>query len=378
MNILTRYKSLLALATLAALSLFLFGCKPQTNAAAAQAPVAVIVMTLQPTNINDVIELDGTVAPSQQVNLIARVAGNLESVHYKDGEWVKKGQLLFTIEQPPYQDQLKLNQARLDQAKSDYARQKELLKENANSQSNVETSYSNLQQAEANVDIAKTNLTYTEVRAPFDGVVGRRQVDPGNFVGATAGGTVLATIMQISPIYVNASIGENEAIQIRRQQAAMNKDVSKSVGNTAVQAELQGESVASETGVLDFIDHQLNQTSGTVAVRGVFPNQNRHLVPGFYAKLTIMASVGRNALVIPRAILQNDQQGEYVFVISADNIAHRRNITTSVLPSENVEVKQGLNAGDKVVTEGYTKLSDGQAVQISADSRTIGSRRVGG
>jgi len=113
-------------------------------------------------------------------------------------------------------------------------------------------------------------------------------------------------------------------------------------------------------------------------VRGVFPNQNRHLVPGFYAKLTIMASVGRNALVIPRAILQNDQQGEYVFVISADNIAHRRNITTSVLPSENVEVKQGLNAGDKVVTEGYTKLSDGQAVQISADSRTIGSRRVGG
>jgi len=381
MNILTRHKSMFLCATLSASALLLSGCKPQSNAAATQVPVAVVVMTLEPTRINDAIELDGTVAPSQQVNLIARVAGNLDAVHYKDGEWVKKGQLLFTIEQPPYRDQLKLNQARLDQAKSDYARQKELLKENANSQANVETSLSNLQQAEANVDIAKTNLNYTEVRAPFDGVVGRRQVDPGNFVGATAGGTVLATIMQISPIYVNASIGENEAIRIRRQQSAMNKDVSKSVGKTLVQAQLQGESVASETGVLDFIDHQLNQTSGTVAVRGVFPNQNRHLIPGFYAKLTIMASEGRNALVIPRSILQTDQQGEYVFVISADNIAHRRTITTSILPGENVEVKQGLQSGEKIVTEGYTKLSDGQAVQISpanGDHENVGPRRVGG
>ena len=347
------------------LSCLLFACKGQTGATAVHPAVDVTVATLETSSIKDVVELDGTVAPSQQVNLIARVAGNLDSVHFKDGEWVKKGQLLFTIEQPPYQDQLKLNQARLDQCKSDYARQTELLKENANSQTNVEISLSNLQQAEANVDIAKTNLNYTEVRAPFDGVVGRRQVDPGNYVGATAGGTVLATIMQISPIYVNASIGENEAIQIRKQQIAMHKDISKNVGKTAVQAAIQGDSVPGESGVLDFIDHQLNQTSGTVAVRGVFTNQNRHLIPGFYAKLFIEAGENRNALVIQRAILQNDQQGEYIFTTGVDNIAHRRNITTAVLPQENVEVLRGVRAGDKIVTEGFTKLSDGQAVHIT-------------
>lgn len=347
------------------LILFLFGCKQPAPTSAIHPPVDVSVAPLEVSQIKDIVELDGTVAPSQQVNLIARVAGNLDAIHFKDGDWVKKGQLLFTIEQPPYQDQLKLSQARLNQAKSDYARQSELLKENANSQTNVETSLSNLQQAEANLDIARTNLSYTEVRAPFDGVVGRHQVDPGNYVGATAGGTVLATIMQISPIYVNAAVGENEAIRIRERRIAQNKDVGKNFGKIPVQAALQGENIPSETGVLDFVDHQLNQTSGTVAVRGVFTNQNHHLIPGFYAKLFIVAGDDRNALVIPRAIVQNDQQGDYVFTITPDNIAHRRNITSSALPQENVEVIKGLSPGEKIVTEGYTKLSDGQAVQVT-------------
>lgn len=350
-----------------ALALCLSACKPQATASAAHPPIEVTVAPLSISHIQDRLELDGTIAPSQQVNLIARVAGNLDAVHFKDGDWVKKGQLLFTIEQASYRDQLKLNQAKLDQTKSDYARQTALLKENANSQTNVETSFSNLQQAEANVEIARTNLNYTKVVAPFDGVVGRRQVDPGNYVGATAGGTVLATIMQTAPIYVNAAVGENEAIRIRQQQAARNKDVTKTVGKTAVLAALQGETEPGETGVLDFIDHQLNQTSGTVAVRGVFANQSHHLVPGFYAKLVIQASEGRDALVIPRAVLQTDQQGDYVFIVGADNIAHRHNVTTAALPRENVEIKTGLSAGDKVVTAGFTKLDDGQAVSVTGN-----------
>ncbi len=350
--------------------LSLIACKPQAPASVAATPIPVSVKALESKHIKDVVVLDGTVSPSEQVNLVARVAGNLESVHFKDGQWVKKGDLLFTIERPPYIDQLKLVQAKLDQSRSDYARQKELLKENANSETNVENSLSSLQQAEANVDIAKTNLSYTEVRAPFDGVMGKRQVDPGNYVGATAGGTVLGTIMKIAPIYVNAAVGENEAIRIRHQQYTLRKEIGSSVGKTAVYAQLQGETEPSATGVLNFIDHQLNQTSGTVAVRGEFPNEKHHLIPGIYAKFSIEASDGRDALILPRSVVQTDQQGDYVFTVSNDNVAHRRTITIAQLPQENVEVVKGLSAGEKVVVEGYSRVSDGQAVQIGDNAKS--------
>jgi len=346
------------------LSVSLSACKPQSTVVAPPAALPVSVQVMATQHINDIILLDGTIAPSQQVNLIARVSGNLDAIHFKDGQWVKKGVLLFTIERPPYLDQLKLNQARLDQTRSDYERQKELLKENANSETNVEISLSNLRQAEANFDIAKTNLSYTEVRAPFDGVMGKHQVDPGNFVGATAGGTVLGTIIQMEPVFVNAAVGENEAIRIRARQKALKKEIDKGLGKTVVHAQLQGETDPSESGVLDFIDHQLNQTSGTVAVRGLFANKARHLIPGFYARLSIEASAGRDALVLPRAAVLTDQQGDFVYIVDDANIAHRRSVHTALIPHEEVEVTQGLKTGDKVVTEGYARLSDGHAVQI--------------
>ncbi len=348
--------------------LLLGGCKPASTVVPPPAAIPVTVKVLSTQHIRDMVILDGTIAPSQQVNLIARVAGNLDAVHFKDGQWVKKGDLLFTIERLPYLDQLKLNQARLDQTRSDYERQKELLKENANSETNVEISLSNLRQAEANFDIAKTNLSYTEVRAPFDGVMGKHQVDPGNYVGATAGGTVLGTLIQIEPVFVNAAVGENEAIRIRAKQAALKKDIVKGLPKTVVHAQLQGESEPSETGVLDFIDHQLNQTSGTVAVRGLFANQSRHLIPGFYARLSIEASAGRNALVLPKSAVQTDQQGDYVYTVGNDGSAHRTGIRTALLPHEEVEVTEGMKPGDKVVTEGYARLSDGHAIQILAQA----------
>ena len=244
------------------------------------APPAVSVRMLATKRIRDVIELDGSVSPMQQVNLVARVAGTLEEVRFKDGDRVRAGQVLFIIEQPPYIEQLELNKAKLDQSQADYKRQSELLKENASSQANVETSLSNLKQAEANVKLAQINLDYTVVKAPFDGIVGRRQVDPGNYVGATQGGTVLATVMQVSPAFVYASIGEREAIRVREKMAA-GQSAMQGVGHAVVHARLQGEPEPGESGVLDFIDHQVNPTSGTVQLRGRFDNPSYHLVPGF-------------------------------------------------------------------------------------------------
>ncbi len=346
----------------------LTACKPQSTTPASADLVTVNTLTLQSHMVADRMELDGTVAPVQQVNITARVAGKLQKIGFKDGDQVKAGQLLFAIEPDTYVEQVKLNQARLDQAKSDYQRQIKLMEENATSVSNVESDLSNLQQAEANLRLAQINLAYTEERAPFDGVMGRRQVDIGNYVGAGASGTVLGTIIQIAPAYVNAAVSERDALRIREKMNQQGQSVKNKAVGTPVTARLQSETPVTEIGVLDFVDHTVGGTSGTIALRGKFANQNYRLFPGLYAQMSVQLWPDRPALTLPRDLVLSDQQGEYVFVVGADSRAKRRNIRTNNLPANLKEVLSGLSAGEQVVSVGYNKLSDGQAVKAMADN----------
>jgi RND family efflux transporter MFP subunit len=346
----------------------LTACKPQSTTPASADLVTVNTLTLQSHMVADRMELDGTVAPVQQVNITARVAGKLQKIGFKDGDQVKAGQLLFAIEPDTYVEQVKLNQARLDQAKSDYQRQIKLMEENATSVSNVESDLSNLQQAEANLRLAQINLAYTEERAPFDGVMGRRQVDIGNYVGAGASGTVLGTIIQIAPAYVNAAVSERDALRIREKMNQQGQSVKNKAVGTPVTARLQSETPVTEIGVLDFVDHTVGGTSGTIALRGKFANQNYRLFPGLYAQMSVQLGPDRPALTLPRDLVLSDQQGEYVFIVDTDSRAKRRNIRTNNLPANLKEVLSGLSAGEQVVSVGYNKLSDGQAVKAMADN----------
>ena len=346
----------------------LTACKPQSTTPASADLVTVNTLTLQSHMVADRMELDGTVAPVQQVNITARVAGKLQKIGFKDGDQVKAGQLLFAIEPDTYVEQVKLNQARLDQAKSDYQRQIKLMEENATSVSNVESDLSNLQQAEANLRLAQINLAYTEERAPFDGVMGRRQVDIGNYVGAGAAGTVLGTIIQIAPAYVNAAVSERDALRIREKMNQQGQSVKNKAVGTPVTARLQSETPVTEIGVLDFVDHTVGGTSGTIALRGKFANQNYRLFPGLYAQMSVQLGPDRPALTLPRDLVLSDQQGEYVFIVDTDSRAKRRNIRTNNLPANLKEVLSGLSAGEQVVSVGYNKLSDGQAVKAMADN----------
>ena len=346
----------------------LTACKPQSTTPASADLVTVNTLTLQSHMVADRMELDGTVAPVQQVNITARVAGKLQKIGFKDGDQVKAGQLLFAIEPDTYVEQVKLNQARLDQAKSDYQRQIKLMEENATSVSNVESDLSNLQQAEANLRLAQINLAYTEERAPFDGVMGRRQVDIGNYVGAGAAGTVLGTIIQIAPAYVNAAVSERDALRIREKMNQQGQSVKNKAVGTPVTARLQSETPVTEIGVLDFVDHTVGGTSGTIALRGKFANQNYRLFPGLYAQMSVQLGPDRPALTLPRDLVLSDQQGEYVFIVDTDSRAKRRNIRTNNLPANLKEVLGGLSAGEQVVSVGYNKLSDGQAVKAMADN----------
>jgi len=330
--------------------------------------VDVTVQTIVPSRLQDVLELDGSVAAGQSVNLMARVAGVLRAIHFRDGELVRRDQLLFTIEPESYQQQVNLNQARLAQTRSDYGRQAQLLKENATSQASVDTALANLQQAEANLALAMINLGYTQVRAPFDGVIGRHQVDVGNYVGATAGGTWLATIQQLSPAYVNAAIGERDVLRLRAKAAGTNR--AGAAGRVAVQARLQGEAQAVEHGELDFVDRQFSQGTGTLAVRGRFANTKQHLVPGYYAKLVIDLGQPRDTLLVPRSALLVDQQGQYVYV-AEDGVARRRAVQTVPAHGEAVEVVRGLRAGELLIVAGNSKVTEGRAVHSQSASASL-------
>lgn len=342
------------------------GCKPKGAPVPPSGPMAVQTLTLQPETVRDTLALDGTVQPSQQAQLTARVPGVLQAIHFQDGMPVRKGQLLFSIERTSYEEQVNLNKARLLQAESEFERQRKLVLDNATSQASVDTAQSNLQQAQANLRLAQLNLEYTEVRAPFDGVMGRRAVDVGNLVGAT-GPSVLGTLMQLSPAYVTATVNEREALRLRSTYAAHRAGHPKKILGVRATATLQGQAEAADTGVVDFIDHVVNASTGSVPVRARFDNRERRLLPGFYARLVIDLGRDRQALVLKKSWLLNDQEGSYVLTLGAGQKAQRVNLKVSPLgSSERVEVLEGLQGGEALIVEGHTRVKPGQEVKVQA------------
>jgi RND family efflux transporter MFP subunit len=360
-------------AAFAAVLALMSGCGKQNAPPPSSTPpvVGVTVQAVTPSRIQDVIELDGSVAPSQRADLMARVAGALKEIHYRDGEFVQRGRLLFSIEPDTYEQQVKLNEARLAQARSDFDRQKQLMQERATSQSSLDAALANLQQAEANLALAKISLGYTQIRAPFDGVVGRHQADVGAYVGASPGGTLLATLQKLSPAYVNAAVGERDVLRLRERVAGRGRGGEAVAERVAVQATLQGEDPTPEHGVLDFIDRQVLPGTGTLAVRGRFANRDGRLLPGYYARLSIDLGQPREALLVPRAAILSDQQGDFVHVAEGD-LARRRGVQTRAARGEFKEVLSGLKAGELLIVGGTTKVADGRAVQTSPAAAASG------
>ena len=304
----------IAVGCVIALAAALPGCRKHAAAGAAVAP-AVTVQSPKPQPVTEYLDLTGTVAASKTVNLVARVPGYLESVDFKDGAVVSKGQLLFVIEQAPYQAQVALNQAALVRAQAELDRQQSMMKENATAETTVENWVSQRDQAKAQLELAQINLEYTKVTAPFDGRLGARQVDPGNLVGSS-GPTVLATIEQLHPIYVNFNLNERDALQLRDQMRRLKIEVGSNIGKAPVEVGLQNEKGYPHVGVLDFADNSLSTSTGTIALRGVFENKDTTLFPGLFARVRIPLGDPRPMLTIPASAVGNDQQGDFVYVVT--------------------------------------------------------------
>jgi RND family efflux transporter MFP subunit len=320
------------------------------------------------------LEATGNAAPIKNVDLVARVQGFLQSINYQDGTFVKQGTTLFTIEPETYK--LKLEQAQaaetgaqasLKQAEADFKRQTDLVQRQAVSQATLDTSTStrdnaqaSLQQAQVNTRIAAVNYGYTNVAAPFDGIVSAHLVSIGELVGVSSP-TQLANIVALDPIYVNFNVNEQDVLRIREEARRRGMTVNE-IRQLPVEVGLQTESGFPHKGKLDYVSPTLNQSTGTLAVRGILPNPDRALLPGFFVRVRVPFDEQANALLVPDVALGSDQSGRYVLVVNGENVVEQRKVQTGPLDGDLRVIESGLKADDRVVTAGLLRAIPGQKV----------------
>ena len=313
--------------------------------------------------VAEYLDLTGTVAPSQTVDLVARVSGYLRSVNFEEGSWVEAGQLLFVIEPDQYEQQVRLTKAALLRAQSEYDRQVQLSKDNATSVATLEKWLSERDQAAAQVELAKLNLSYTRVTAPFTGRIGRRYVDPGNLVGPGPN-SKLATLDQIVPIYVNFNMNERDALEIRDAMRQRGYGSRPEPGRVPVLVGLQHQSDYPYEGRLDFVDIGLSTSSGTMLLRATLTNQDRALLPGFFARVRIPLGQPQPMFVLPNSALGNDQEGDYVLVVQEGDLVARRSVVKGPLTATGRAIRSGITGADRVVVNGLMSARPGAKVSV--------------
>ncbi len=351
----------------------------QNNTYQAPPPPKVTVAKPIEQKITRYFEATGNTAAVNSANLVARVQGFLTEIAYQDGASVKKGQHLFTIEPEPYQLRLQqaqaseaAAQATVTQTQADFDRQQELVQRQAASKAVFDTSVANrdnakarLLQAQADTQQAKINLDYTRVVAPFDGVVTARQVSVGELVGS--GGTqVLATIVQLDPIYVNFTASERDVLNVRDMLYKRNQRAADLLG-TEVDVGLTTDTGFPHRGKLDYIAPQVNQGTGTLAARAVLPNESRLLLPGFFTRVRVPLQE-TPAVLVPSVALGADQGGRYVLVVNGENIVEQRKVETGPTVGDMTVIESGLKVEDRVITAGVLRAVPGQKVDPQAQT----------
>ncbi|MET0446048.1 efflux RND transporter periplasmic adaptor subunit [Tardiphaga sp.] len=352
--------------------LALSGCEQNTFVAPPPQKVEVAPPTQR--NITRFLEATGNTSPFNNVDLVARVQGFLQSINYQDGSFVKKGTTLFTIEPETYQ--LKLQQAQAaqagaeasnKQAETDFKRQSDLVSRQVVSQATLdqstsarENSQANLQQAQINTRIAAVNFGYTNVTAPFDGIVSTHLVSVGELVGVSSP-TQLATIVQIDPIYVNFNVSEQDVQRVREEARRRGLTVSD-LRQLPIEVGLQTETGYPHKGKLDYLAPNVDASTGTLLVRGVLSNPDRTLLPGFYVRIRVPIDQQSNALLVPDSALGSDQAGRYVLVVNADNVVEQRKVTTGPLDADLRVIDSGLKPDDRVIVAGLLRAIPGQKV----------------
>jgi RND family efflux transporter MFP subunit len=368
----TRYRSALACIGLLALT----GCG-ERNRLASTPPRKVSVELPTQQTVTPYLEATGNTASENSVKLVARVQGYLREIKYKDGAFVKKGTPLFVIEPEPFKVKLEQAQAAEEGAKAglinaqaEFARQENLQAKDVSTQANLDraranrdTQQASVLQAQASRESAEINLSYTTVSAPFDGVVTARQVSVGELVGGDQP-TQLASIVQPKPIWVWFNLSEQDVQQVRTAVAAAGGDTAPQ--NIAalkhpIEVELQTESGYPHRGVLDYADPSVDQSTGTLRVRGVFENTDGTLLPGYFVRVRVpMRPI--SGLLVPELAIGSDQGGRYVLTVNADKVVEQRRVKLGQTFGELRQIESGLKPDERIVVSGILDAIPGQKV----------------
>ena len=350
------------------------GCGTESAAPPQPPPPQVTVAHPVQRDVVAYQDFTGRTAAVEVVDVRARVSGVLEAVHFTPSTIVRRGDLLFTIERAPYVAArnaavaaVRTVEATLVRARSDLARLEQAIRTNAVSAQEVDRARADVRQSEANLlgeqarlEQAELELSYTEIRAPLRGLIGRNLVSAGNVVGGAETGT-LATIMQIDPMYAYFDVSETLVLEALNQEGVTVGDRSWD-GQFRVDLGLADEAGWPHEGMVDFIDNTVDPNTGTIQLRGRFPNPTAALFPGLFARLRVPGPVQADAVLVMERAIGTDLGGKYVLVVGEDDIVELRHISLGAAEGDLRVVTAGLRPDERYVTTGVQRARPGLPV----------------
>lgn len=353
--------------------------------AAAAAPV-----TVAPVRTEDVpIELDafGTVEASSTVEVVPQVTGLITEVHFREGAFVKKGDLLFSVDTRPYRASQAAAQAELaksvalaQQTASEAERYLELerqgvatAQQRAQAQADAASSRAQVNQLRAQLDNANLNVKFTRISAPIDGKTGALLVHAGNVIHANAP-EPLVVIRSLSPVLVRFAVPQLYLTQIRESFAGQ----PLAVRATPPATNLGGEGAQPVQGLLTFMENSVDSATGTIALKATFGNADQQLWPGASVDVVLTLGTDRQALVVPSQAVRDAQEGSYVFVVGRDHTAQQRPVVVQRSTARLAVLREGVQAGEEVVTDGYIRLRNGTPVTIQKPASALEHANAGG
>jgi len=343
--------------------------------AQAHAPIAVSIATVQPREANTWDEFSGRLEAIERVDLRPRVAGQIVAIHFREGAMVKAGDSLVTIDPAPYAAEVdRLNgvvaaaQAQLVFTKADVARARQIIGSSALSERELDTranaydaAVANLKSAQAALQTAKLNLSWTEVRAPVSGRAGRREITVGNLVEAGSNAPLLTTIVSVNPIYASFNADENV---VAKALATLTAEANATAHVEKIPVEM---STAAQEGVwrpgtLQFVDNKVDVGSGTVRLRATFDNADGRLIAGQFVRVRLAQPRSAPVLAVSERAIGTDQDKKYVMIVEPGNKTAYREVKLGAMTDDLRIVTKGLNAGDRVIVAGLQHVKPGDEV----------------